>query len=139
MKEGLLDFVVPNIYNEQQMNADFPFEWLVELARGRTAQVHYGPRFANGKPEAHPLPNEACRREPHNYAPTRAHLREEALNGAMSRAEEAVISWVQEQNPVHRCERFQNVLETFAYRGVRKELAVTEWAILSQDWLFFVR
>ena len=39
VKEGLLDFVVPNYYVDEQMDADFPFEWLVELARGTECKV----------------------------------------------------------------------------------------------------
>ena len=37
--EGLLDFVVPNFYIDHQIDADFPFEWLVELARSTGCQV----------------------------------------------------------------------------------------------------
>ena len=40
MKEGLLDFVVPNYYVDQQMDSNFPFEWLVELARSSECQVY---------------------------------------------------------------------------------------------------
>jgi hypothetical protein len=40
MKEGLLDFVVPNYYVDQQMDANFPFEWLVDLARAGGCQVY---------------------------------------------------------------------------------------------------
>ena len=57
VKEGLLDFVVPNIYIDEQMDADFPFEWLVELARGTECKVypalqrHVGrPREPDGEP-----------------------------------------------------------------------------------------
>ena len=39
LAEGLLDFVVPNYYVDEQMDADFPFEWLVELASGTRCQV----------------------------------------------------------------------------------------------------
>ncbi|MFP6641242.1 MAG: family 10 glycosylhydrolase, partial [Myxococcota bacterium] len=39
MEEGLLDFVVPNFYVDEQMDADFPFEWLVEGARGTRCKV----------------------------------------------------------------------------------------------------
>ena len=40
VKEGILDFVVPSIYIDQQMDADFPIEWLVELARGTRCEVY---------------------------------------------------------------------------------------------------
>ena len=40
MKEGLLDFVVPNYYGDFQMDSNFPFEWLVELARSSECQVY---------------------------------------------------------------------------------------------------
>jgi hypothetical protein len=39
LSDGLLDFVVPNFYGDYQIDADFPFEWLVELARGTDCQV----------------------------------------------------------------------------------------------------
>ena len=39
ISEGLLDFVVPNLYIDNQMDADLPFEWLVESARGTACQV----------------------------------------------------------------------------------------------------
>ena len=39
IKKGLLDFVVPNYYVDNQMNADFPFEWLVDLGRSTGCQV----------------------------------------------------------------------------------------------------
>ena len=39
IEEGLLDFVVPNFYVDEQLDADFPFEWLVQLARGTGCQV----------------------------------------------------------------------------------------------------
>ncbi len=40
VKEGLLDFVAPNIYLDRQIDADFPFEWLVDLARGTGCEVY---------------------------------------------------------------------------------------------------
>ena len=40
LKQGLLDFVVPNIYVDHQMDADFPFEWLVDLARSTGCKVY---------------------------------------------------------------------------------------------------
>ena len=39
LSEGLLDFVVPIFYIDHQIDADFPFEWLVELARETDCQV----------------------------------------------------------------------------------------------------
>ena len=39
VRDGLLDFVVPNFYIDEQMDADFPFEWLVELARSTGCKV----------------------------------------------------------------------------------------------------
>ena len=38
--EGLLDFVVPNFYIDHQIDADFPFEWLVDLASSTSCQVY---------------------------------------------------------------------------------------------------
>jgi hypothetical protein len=44
--EGLLDFVVPNFYGDNQIDADFPFEWLVELAGPSGCEVY--PALQNG-------------------------------------------------------------------------------------------
>ncbi len=38
--EGLLDFVVPNFYGCQDLDVDFPFEWLVQLARETECKVY---------------------------------------------------------------------------------------------------
>ena len=40
IKEGLLDFVVPNFYIDHQVDSDFPFEWLVELSKGTSCEVY---------------------------------------------------------------------------------------------------
>ena len=40
LKEGLLDFAVPNVYAHLQMDADFPFEWLVDLAQPAGCEVY---------------------------------------------------------------------------------------------------
>ena len=40
LQEGLLDFVVPNFYGYHHLDADFPFEWLVQLARPSGCQVY---------------------------------------------------------------------------------------------------
>ena len=40
LEQGLLDFVVPYIYGEHQIDADFPFEWLVELAHKSGSEVY---------------------------------------------------------------------------------------------------
>ncbi len=33
LEEGLLDFVVPNVYSHMPIDPDFPFEWVIDLAR----------------------------------------------------------------------------------------------------------
>ena len=38
--EGLVDFVVPCVYQDRQMDANPPFEWLVELARDAECEVY---------------------------------------------------------------------------------------------------
>ena len=38
--EGLLDFVVPNYYGYHDLDADYPFEWLVELAADPECKVY---------------------------------------------------------------------------------------------------
>ena len=40
IEEKLLDFVVPNIYVDLQMDSDFPFEWLVELGHANGCEVY---------------------------------------------------------------------------------------------------
>ena len=40
VKDGLLDFVVPTIYQDHQVDPNFPFEWLVDLADGTDCQVY---------------------------------------------------------------------------------------------------
>ncbi len=62
IKEGLIDFVVPNYYIDEQMDADFPFEWLVETSRGSGCKVfpalqrHIGrPKEPDGEPEGEKL------------------------------------------------------------------------------------
>ena len=37
---GLIDFVVPTIYQDRQLDPNFPFEWLVELADGTDCEVY---------------------------------------------------------------------------------------------------
>ena len=37
VQDGLLDFVVPTIYQDHQVDPNFPFEWLVDLADGTRA------------------------------------------------------------------------------------------------------
>ena len=50
VREGLLDFVVPNFYIDEQMDADFPFEWLVELCRGTDCRVFPAMQRLIGRP-----------------------------------------------------------------------------------------
>ena len=38
--QSLLDFVVPTIYQDMQMDADLPFEWLVELTKDTPCEVY---------------------------------------------------------------------------------------------------
>lgn len=38
--EGLLDFVVPNVYNHIPIDPDFPFEWVLNLARAGGCEVY---------------------------------------------------------------------------------------------------
>ncbi len=40
IQEGLLDFVVPTIYQDRQLDPNFPFEWLVELTDGTGCEVY---------------------------------------------------------------------------------------------------
>ena len=40
IKEGLVDFVVPTLYEDRQIDPDFPFEWLVELTDGTDCEVY---------------------------------------------------------------------------------------------------
>ena len=40
IKTGLVDFVIPTIYEDMQLDSDFPFEWLVELSRGTDCCVY---------------------------------------------------------------------------------------------------
>ncbi len=40
IKEGLLDFVVPLYYVAPQIDTDYPFDWLVDLARGTRCRVY---------------------------------------------------------------------------------------------------
>ena len=39
IERGLVDFVVPNLYVDHQIDTDFPFEWLVELAKDSACEV----------------------------------------------------------------------------------------------------
>lgn len=39
-EEGLLDFVVPNVYSHMPIDPDFPFEWVAELARPAGCEVY---------------------------------------------------------------------------------------------------
>jgi hypothetical protein len=40
LEEKLLDFVVPSFYGDHQIDADFPFEWLVERAHQAGCEVY---------------------------------------------------------------------------------------------------
>ena len=40
LEEGLLDYVVPMIYGPLQMDADYPFEWLLEPAHASGCEVY---------------------------------------------------------------------------------------------------
>ena len=40
LEEGLLDFVVPNLYGDHQVDADYPFEWLVAPAHASGCEVY---------------------------------------------------------------------------------------------------
>ena len=40
IQDGLLDFVVPTIYQDHQVDPNFPFEWLVDLADGTGCHVY---------------------------------------------------------------------------------------------------
>ena len=39
-EEGLLDFAVPNVYAQLPIDPDFPFEWMIELARPHGCEVY---------------------------------------------------------------------------------------------------
>ena len=40
IQDGLLDFVAPTIYQDHQVDANLPFEWLVDLADGTDCHVY---------------------------------------------------------------------------------------------------
>ena len=40
VQEGLLDFIVPTIYLDRQIDPNLPFEWLVDLAEGTDCEVY---------------------------------------------------------------------------------------------------
>ena len=40
MRDGLLDFVVPNVYGYHHIDADLPIEWLVEMARTSECKIY---------------------------------------------------------------------------------------------------
>ena len=40
ISDGVVDFVVPNFYGDHQMDADYPFEWLVDLAQASECDVY---------------------------------------------------------------------------------------------------
>ena len=40
LEEGLLDFVVPNVYSHMPIDPDFPFEWVLDLARKGDCEVY---------------------------------------------------------------------------------------------------
>ena len=40
IKRGCLDFIIPTIYQDQQIDADLPFEWLVNLTKGLETKVY---------------------------------------------------------------------------------------------------
>ncbi len=40
IEEGLLDFIVPTIYQDHQVDPNFPFEWLVNLADGSDCRIY---------------------------------------------------------------------------------------------------
>ena len=40
VEQGLVDFVVPNVYLDRQIDPDFPFEWLVDITRETECEVY---------------------------------------------------------------------------------------------------
>ena len=40
VQDGLLDFIVPTIYQDRQVDPNLPFEWLVDLAEGTDCEVY---------------------------------------------------------------------------------------------------
>ena len=50
IERDLLDFVIPNYYIDEQIDADFPFEWLVDLARDSRCQVWPAMQRQTGRP-----------------------------------------------------------------------------------------
>ena len=65
IQDGLLDFVVPTIYQDHQVDANFPFEWLVDLAEwDRLPRLPHaparrpGPRYSR-QPHGPELPRTA--------------------------------------------------------------------------------
>ena len=40
ISEGLVDFVVPNVYGHIPIDTDFPFDWVTEMARGTKTEVY---------------------------------------------------------------------------------------------------
>ena len=40
IEQNLLDFVVPNVYEDRQIDSDFPFEWLLKLSQSNRCEVY---------------------------------------------------------------------------------------------------
>ncbi len=40
IEQGFLDFVVPTVYQDRQIDADLPFEWVVEIAHSNGCKVY---------------------------------------------------------------------------------------------------
>jgi hypothetical protein len=40
IKQGSVDFVVPTVYQDRQIDADFPIEWLIEAAKANGCKVY---------------------------------------------------------------------------------------------------
>ena len=80
VKEGLLDFAVPNFYVDEQMDADFPFEWLFDLCRDTGCQVFPALQRLIGRPsepDGEPVGEEMATAE-HYHAAAAAYWRKGA-------------------------------------------------------------
>ena len=51
--EGLLDFVVPNVYAHIPLDPDFPFEWILDLAAPCNCQVYPALGYGGGSVETY--------------------------------------------------------------------------------------
>jgi hypothetical protein len=40
IEQGALDFVVPTVYQDRQIDADFPFEWIVDVAKANGCELY---------------------------------------------------------------------------------------------------